>query len=108
MKKLNTDLSKLSNIPEEYLDKLSNVSSGLIGNAFYESILASKNIVEIDLGYGKLVIKSDLDEVKVKFIPSDELQADLKNINQGGEPTLKRKLERSISSKLMDMYKEIV
>lgn len=107
-KKVSTDLSKLSNVPEEYLDKLLNVCGYIISNAVYESMLSSQDLTEIDLTFGKLLIKTDLKEVKMKIIPSEELLTDLKNVNEGGEPTLKHKLERSLSAKLMDMYKEII
>jgi hypothetical protein len=107
-KKLITDLSKLSNLPEEYLFKLFNISSYIISNAVYESLLESKNITEIDVVFGKLIIKADLKDIKIKFIPNDDLEMDLKNINQGGEPSLKHKLERLISAKLIELYKEIL
>lgn len=107
-KKVNTDLSKLSNIPEEYLDKLSIACGYIIGNAVYESILASQDITELDVGFGTLLFKNDLSGIKAKFIPSDALQNDLKNINEGGEPTIKAKLEKALSAKLISMYKEII
>ena len=62
----------------------------------------------IDLGFGKLVIKADLKDLKIKFIPCENLEMDLKNINQGGEPSLKHKLEKSVVAKLIDMYKELI
>lgn len=107
-KKITTDLSKLSNIPEECLDKLFKICAYSIGNSVYESILNNEPITEIDLGFGTLIIKANLKDLKLKFIPCEDLELDLKNINQGGEPSLKHKLEKSVIAKLIDMYKELV
>ena len=107
-RKVVTDLSKLSNVPEEYLSKLLNLCGYIIGNAVYESNLASNNVTELDFEFGTLLVKADLKEVKLKLIPNTDLQADLKNINQGGTPSLKSKLERSVASKLIEMYKDII
>ena len=107
-KKVTTDLSKLSNIPTEYLDKLFSLCAFIIGNSVYESVLSSNDITELDFGFGTLVVKSDLKELKMKFVPNQDLEMDLKNINQGGEPMLKHKLEKAVVAKLIDMYKEIV
>ena len=107
-KMISTDLSKLSNVPEDCITKLLNLCSYSIGNSVYESLLNSETITEIDLGFGRLVIKADLKDLKIKFIPCENLEIDLKNINQGGEPSLKHKLEKSVVAKLIDMYKEFI
>lgn len=107
-KKVTTDLSKLSNLPEDTLDKLFSLCSDIIGNSVYETILSSEDITEFNFGFGKLIVKADLKEIKMKFVPSKELEADLKNINNGGQPSLKHKLEKAAVAKLIDMYKEII
>lgn len=107
-KKVTTDLSKLSNIPVEYLNKLFSLCAFIIGNSVYESMLSSDSVTELDFEFGKLIVKSDLKDIKMKFIPNDDLEMDLKNINQGGEPALKHKLEKAVVAKLIDMYKEII
>ena len=43
-RKISTDLSKLSNIPEEYLEKVMSLCSDIIGNAVYESLLSNDTI----------------------------------------------------------------
>lgn len=107
-KKMSTDLSKLSNLNEEYLDKLFDLCGDVVGGAVYESILSNDPLTEIDMGFGKLIIKLELKEIKMKFIPNKELELDLKNINSGNEPSLKHKLEKAVSAKLVDMYKGFI
>lgn len=107
-KKISTDLSKLSNLPEECLDKLLSLCGYIIGNSVYESLLSNEDITELDFGFGTLIVKSDLKDIKMKFIPGDDVELDLRSINAGGEPSLKHKLEKSVIAKLIDMYKELV
>ena len=107
-KKLSTDLSKLSNIPEEYIDKVLKTCAPIIGNAVYESLLSSEEITDIGEGFGNISNKADSKELKLKFVPSKDLEMDLKTINSGKEPELKAKLEKALVAKLIDMYKEIL
>ena len=107
-KKLTTDLSKLSNLNEEYLDKLFSLCTDSIASSVYESILNNDNVTEIDIGFGRLIVRNDLSKIKIKFIPSNDLELELKNINKGNEPSLKHKLEKAVSAKLIDMYKGFI
>lgn len=107
-RKLSTDLSKLSNIDEATIDRILELCTAIVGNATYEALLQNDEITEIDLGFGTLIIKAESADVKMKFIPSDALSNELKEINQGGEPSLKLKLEKSVVAKLIDNYKQIV
>lgn len=107
-RKITTDLSKLSNLDENLLDKLFIICADIIGSSVYESILNNENISELDFGFGTLIIKTDLKDIRMKFIPNNDLELDLKNINSGHEPSLKHKLEKAVSAKLVDMYKGFI
>lgn len=107
-KKITTDLSKLSNLDEKYLDKLFTLCADVIGSSLYETILKNEDMLELDCIFGKLIIKADMKEIKIKFIPSEDLELDLKNINSGHEPSLKHKLEKAVTAKLVDMYKGLI
>lgn len=108
VRKLSSDLSSLSNIPEYILDKLFNLAAYCISNTVYESLLNGDNFAEIDLGFGKLIIKNDLKDLKLKFLPNKDLEMDLKNVNEGGKPELYNKIEKALVAKLNDLYKEII
>lgn len=107
-KNIKSDLSTLYNIPVEVSDKLSSAIAYLIGDTVYQSLLSNEPISEIDLGFGKLIIKTELKDVKMKFIPTEELEADLKSIANGGKPSISKRVEKSLVTKLTEMYKEII
>lgn len=107
-KKISTDLSKLSNLPEPLLDKLLGLTAYCISNAVYESLLDNEQFTELDMGYGTLIVKHDLKDLKLKFIPSEDLEMDLKNVNSGGKPELYHKIEKAVVAKLNDLYKELI
>lgn len=107
-KKITTDLSKLTNIDEKVLDKLSELTMYLISEAVYETSLNMETITELDMGYGDLIIKNGDGELKIRFIPKPELELDIRGVNKGGQPTLKKRIEKTLIAKLVDMYKEII
>lgn len=107
-KRMSTDLSKLSNIPEDIVVKLLSLGNDIIGNSVYEAILSNDKLLDIDLEFGRLIIKADLKELKIKFIPAKELEEDLKSINEGNQPSLKHKLEKAVVAKLIDVYKGMI
>jgi hypothetical protein len=107
-KNIKSDLSTLYHIPPEIVDKLSSAVAYLIGDTVYQSQLSGESISEVDLGFGKLLIKVELKDVKVKFIPSAELEGDLKNIANGDKPSISKRVEKSLITKLTEMYKEII
>lgn len=107
-KTLNSDLSKLSNIPEDILERFLNLTAYCISNTVYESLLNNEQLTELDMGFGTLIIKHDLKDLKLKFIPSTDLEMDLKNVNSGGKPALYHKIEKALIAKLNDLYKEII
>ncbi len=107
-KNLNADLSKLTGIDNTTLLKLSDIVSYIIGNSVYESSLQFDDITEIDLGFGELLIKNDNGNIKTKFIPSEDLELDIKGVVKGDKPMLKKRLEHSLAAKLIEIYKDII
>lgn len=107
-KKLSSDLSNICNVPEDIIDKILQATAYCISNAAYESLLNNEQMTELDIGFGSLLIKHDLRDLKLKFIPSKELEADLSNVNSGGKPEFYYKIEKAVMFKLMDLYKEII
>lgn len=107
-KKLSSDLSKLSNIPEDTIEKFLTLTSYCISNTVYESLLNNEQLTELDMGFGTLIVKHDLKDLKLKFIPNAGLEMDLNNVNSGGKPALYHKIEKAIIAKLNDLYKEII
>lgn len=107
-KNLSTDLSTITSIPEEIIVKLLNVAGYCIGNAVKESLDNFETITEIDMEFGTLMVKNDENSFKLKFIPNESLNEDIKNSLSGKESLLTKKLEASLSAKLVEVYKEII
>lgn len=107
-RKIRSDLSTLYNIPENVISKLDDCTASLIGDTVYQNRITNNDISEIDIGYGTLVFRVDVADIKVKFIPSDSLQKDLKNIANGGKPRIVSRVEKTLIAKLNELYKEII
>ena len=109
MKKLLiSDLSKITNVPEELLEKLASAAAYSIGEAVYESETASEDTTEIDLGFGTLLIKHSISGIKFKYLPNAAIEKDIVNIIRGKEPQLEVKLRNTLAAKLIAAYKDIL
>ncbi len=101
------DISKLTTIREDDLNKLVNKAIWCICNAINESELNHDNITEINIGIGKLIITSEDDMIKYNFIPSKKLEKYLiKTITENKNP-LKLMLEKTLCSRITNAYKDI-
>lgn len=78
MDNINEQLTKLTTLPLNFLDSLTNIITYCIASTIQSS---TENIVEINLNIGILkVLKSD-EGYKFKFIPSQKLVNEIKNGN---------------------------
>lgn len=107
-KKLSTQLSKISNIPENILDNLNKLSVNTIAEIVYEASLQNDFIINLDIGIGNLLIKRNESDVNLKFIPSKQLEDDIAFIYKNNESPLKNTLKKNLKAKLVDTYKEIL
>ena len=102
------DVSKLTNIPKDFLDKLPPRISYSISNAIEETLIAEDGFVEYDLGFGILRLLIEDNKIKYKFVPSAELEESLLNTVRKEHNTLKSELESSLPNKVLRQYKELV
>lgn len=107
-KKLNTHLSKLTSIPEDVLNTISDLSTDIVSEFIYESLLEMDSIIEIDIGIGSLIIKCNLSGIDFKFVPCDQLKDNIVTIEKTKKSPLKLKLKKSLRAKLVETYKEII
>ena len=108
MTNLIEDISKLTTIPIQVLDKLLTKSHYCISDAVADSLLADKRLTEIDIGIGMLYIELKNDVARYKFIPSKELEKNVKNTLINGENLLRDKLEQVLVTRITDTYKELL
>lgn len=101
------DISKLTTIEVEDLNKLISKAIWCICNAVIESNMDNKSITALDVGLGKLLISNEDDVIKYKFIPSKKLEKYLvKSLTEGKNP-LKLILEKTLCSRITNAYKDI-
>lgn len=108
MNKLIDDLSTLTMINSSKLDRLSKLSVYCINEELLESILADKSLVEYDIGIGKLYISTANNELRYKFIPSEELHSSVKNTVESKRNLLEAKIEKSLVSSIEETYKDLL
>lgn len=106
-RKVLEDLSKVSNIDKEIIDKLFQYLGYLIcENVKCDRIKLIQDSI-LDIGIGILNISNNNGNLRIKYSPTKEMLEDLTNIEKGKDTKLKAKLEKSITEKLCDIYKDI-
>lgn len=103
-----TNLSTLTTIPKETLNKLYDNMSWCICDSVYQNILRYENLTEMDIGIGTLYILRDGDDVKYKFKPSVKLETAIKDTIINKNNPLQIKLETSLINKINHTYKDII
>ena len=102
---ISTDLSTLTTINEQIFTKLESKIIWCISNSMYEAIKAGENSTIIDLGFGTITILFDNNEIKYKFVPSQELEKVLTRTVINERNDLAINIESSLVSKLTNVYK---
>lgn len=104
------DLSKLTNVPRNMWDKIIQCYKYCIEEYIYENKISNStdDLVEIDLGYGILVCKVSLGEIKMKFIPNEDFVQDIKASLEEKKPKLLKIVEKNFGDKLSAIYKDLI
>lgn len=108
MNNLIKDLSTLTTINEGKLENLFKLIADCIGEEFKETIDSEKSIMEYDIAIGKLFICNKENELKYKFIPSENLENILKGVVKGKRNSLELKVEKSLISAIENTYKDLL
>ena len=102
---LKKDLSTLTTISESTLSKLNTKIVWCITDAVCKSVYNRDESATIDLGYGKLTIKFDNNQVRYRFIPSKELEEAISSAIVNERNPLVDALESSLVDKITNVYK---
>lgn len=108
MKDLVKDLSTLTTIEKENLDKLVDKAMWCICSYVEEMIDAKEKFTEIDLSIGTLTISIIDNQLKFKFIPSKTLEQGVRDTIINEKSPLRLSLEKSLVNKIQNIYKELV
>ena len=102
------NLSTLTTIPEKYLTKLFDKIYYVMSDAVVETALLDKEITEIDIGIGTLLISANKSEIKYKFVPNKKLEQTIKSAVINKRNILANTLESNIVDKITDTYKTFI
>lgn len=102
------DVATLTDVKETLLRKFVAVSNICLGHALHEVQCHNENIVEADIGIGKLHIKLDENNILYRFVPSKELEKTLIQTVVTRCSPVAAKLDTSLQEKIDRAYKELL
>jgi hypothetical protein len=102
------NLSVLTTIPKDALDKLQEKAVWCICDSVEDAVLAGEVVFSIDVGIGQLIITDEDNTIKYKFVPSRDLEDSVRDTILNRKNPLKYHLEKSLVGKIMNTYKTIV
>lgn len=106
MQPLVDDISTLTTIPTTVLQQLVNKAIFCICNDVEENKLKNENLTEIDIGLGTLVISVEDNSIQYKLIPCKKLEAAIKNTIINGKNPLVDTIEKTLTQKILNAYKQ--
>lgn len=102
------DLATITTIPINSLQKLKEKEIYLICNAVEESTLQNKEITEINLGVGNLIISVENGFINYKFTPSSKLEKNLISTIVKKKNPLTNLCEEALANKIVRTYKDML
>ena len=108
MTDLISDVSVLTDVPEATLRKFVPIVSYVISHSVHETQCEGKDLAEIDLGFGQLILKIDENSLRYRFVPSKELEKQLISAVTSGYSPLTAKITSNLQEKIESAFKELV
>lgn len=108
MNKLCEDLSKLTTIPTSKLESLCSLACYCIDEELLETHLSGEEVMQYDIGLGTLLITIRDNQVKYKFIPSTQLEANIVNSLKTKQNSLSNKIEKTLVDSIVNTYKDML
>lgn len=106
MANLIEDVSVLTDVSQNSLYKLCEVTEYCISHAVHEGICKNESSVSIDMEFGRLDIYIQKHEVKYRFVPSKELESKINKTIISKESPIALKLCSNLREKIDKSYKE--
>ena len=102
------DLAKITTIPVYTIKKLFNNLIICICHKVLENYLDKITDTCVDLGFGKLCLSIEEDEIIYKFIPSQKFESTLIDTLKTKQSPLITKAEKILTNKIINTYKELL
>lgn len=102
------DVANLTSVPKEKLDKFVDKAEYAILDALDEATKTGKDdIIELDIGIGTLQLINK-DVLEYRFVPSRHLEKAIVNYFETYTNPLENTLEKTLSERILKVYKEIL
>lgn len=108
MVRLTEDLAQLTTIPVRQLDRLAVRGGYCTANAVYEAVQAGEDVAEVDTGIGILRIFKDPQGIHYVFIPSTELDREVRGAFKGQKSPLSTAIEETLVDRITNTYKDLI
>lgn len=102
------DLSKITTISTNNLNKLIDKSMWCICDYIEELITSKNNVLEINIGIGTLIISILDNQIKYKFIPNAKLENSIRETIINEYNPLKLTIEKTLVNKITNTYKDLI
>ena len=101
------DLSKLTTIDVLYINRLFDKIVWCISDYVEMAIDKGESYVEVDFGFGSVIVNIENDSIRYKFKPSKQLDDSIINTVVDGKNNLTLVLEKTLTQKLTNIYKDM-
>lgn len=101
------DLATLTTINELAINRVFDKASWCICDAVEAAILNNENTVEVDIGFGTIILKIEANNVIYKFKPSRSLDKAVINTIINEENELTFNIENNLVNKFESIYKDM-
>lgn len=106
-RKLLSDISTIYSIRTSIFNKLVELAEACICDYLIEARLADDDLLEINIGIGKILILVLEDSLEYQFIPSSKLEQLTRNSMTKLKSPLVEISEKGLEEKLISTYKEL-
>lgn len=101
-------LASLTTIPEKNFIKLNEKSELIIANAANNALHNGETNLEVDIGIGTIYIKIEDNQILYKYVPSASLEKYMKKAIVDDKDFLTEVVEKSLSNRILNAYKDLV
>lgn len=101
------DICTITTIPTASLQQLFDIGSLCIANSIYEAYLSKQEYVELDVGFGTLVIGFENNTINYKFIPTKKLEKQTLDAIRNNKDPLANKIEKCFVERILKTYKDM-
>ena len=108
MESLINDLAAITTIPPNSLQRLKEKEIYIICNDVEESILQNKDVTEINIGIGNLIIEVKNNSINYKFVPSLKLEKNLISTIINKKNPLTYAMEEALANRIVKTYKDML